>query len=229
MTRSVPLRHLTVHPPADDGSPPAARSHAAKGPVRPGFAELLRASPRPAARRAGAAAPRADAPPTPEAPQGVIDAIDATPTIDAITAIDAQGDTTGHETGGATDSDPGPGADRFDRAQAATAPPGASEVDAAQAAAPGNGIVRYLAATVTEFCNDPAVHAGDGWTVRLVLDENILPSTTLHLSLSLHWLLLRFDCGDAQSKEVISAHLGTLQGALQEAVVPRRDVLIDFD
>ncbi len=228
MTRSVCLRHLTVHPPAADGSPPAARSHAAKGPVRPGFAELLRPSPRPAARRAGAAAPRA------EASRSVVDAIDAIPIADAITAIDAQGDATGHETGGATDSDPGPGADRFDRAQAATAPPlptphGASAVDVTPPAAPGNAIVRYLAATVTEFCNDPAVHAGDGWTVRLVLDEQILPSTTLHLSLSLHWLLLRFDCGDAQAKEVISAHLDTLQGALEEAVAPRRDVSIDFD
>ena len=222
MTRSVPLRHLTVHPPAADSSPPAARSHAAKGPVRPGFAELLRASPRPAVRRAGAAPSRADAPLASEVPQGLID------------AIDAQADTPGDETGSATDSHPGPEPRRFDRAQAVTEPPlpalpGASAVDAAQAAAPGNGIVRYLAATVTEFCNDPAVHAGDGWTVRLVLDENILPSTTLHLSLSLHWLLLRFHCVDAQSKEVISAHLGTLQGALEEAVAPRRDVSIDFD
>lgn len=250
MTRSVPFRHLTVHPPAAGTSPAIARGQAAKGPARQGFAELLRAPLRPASGWPSIGTPRADAVPVdagpaPEVTQSMVEVIDA-----AEEGRAAQGGTAGDVTSEmtqamtsdmasdmasvATEGDPGLDADSFDEAQAIAARPlpelpGACEVGAVQVDAPGASVVRYLAATVADFCNHPAVHAGDGWTVRLVLNENILPSTTLHLSLSLHWLLLRFDCGDAQSKGVISAHCSTLQSALEDAVSPRRDVSIDID
>ena len=250
MTRSVPFRHLTVHPPAAGTSPAIARGQAAKGPARPGFAELLRTPLRPASGRPGIGTPRADAVPVdagpaPEITQSMVEVIDVAEEGRAAqggTAGDVTSETTQAMTSDmasnmasvATEGDPGLDADSFDEAQATAArplpePPGACEVGAVQVDAPGASVVRYLAATVADFCNHPAVHAGDGWTVRLVLNENILPSTTLHLSLSLHWLLLRFDCGDAQSKEVISAHCSALRSVLEDAVSPRRDVSIDID
>ena len=82
MTRSVPLRHLTVHLPAAGDGPPAARGQAAKGATRPNFAELLRTPQRPASRRPAASAARGDALPPdalplPEAPQAMTDVAEA--------------------------------------------------------------------------------------------------------------------------------------------------------
>jgi Type III secretion protein (HpaP) len=105
----------------------------------------------------------------------------------------------------------------------------ASEVREPEPAANGRAVVRYLASTVADFCNDPAVQASEGWRVRIALNEELLPSTLLHLSLSLHWLLLRFECGDERSKAAISAHREALQSALEEVVAPRREVSIDID
>jgi type III secretion control protein HpaP len=90
-------------------------------------------------------------------------------------------------------------------------------------------LVDYIAATVTRFCNDSAVRDGDGWQVRIALRPDVLPATTLHLSLSPHWLLLRFESSDERSRHLLSSHRETLEASLDAALVPRRGVSITCD
>jgi hypothetical protein len=93
----------------------------------------------------------------------------------------------------------------------------------------GLAVVDYLAATVTGFCNAPGVSSSDGWRVRIDLNADILPATTLHLNLSPHWLLLRFECADAHAKSLVCTHQNRLVTALDNALSPRRDISIDID
>jgi hypothetical protein len=90
-------------------------------------------------------------------------------------------------------------------------------------------VTDYLAHTVSRFCNDPAVGRGDPWQVRIAVDSRILPGTVLNLGLSPHWLILRFECSEQSSKDLLSGRLHTLHDALSQAVVPRRDISIDLD
>ena len=225
MTRSVPLRHLTVHPPAPEAGPTAVRGQAGKAVPRPSFADLLRTQQRSVTNRPSTGAARSDA--TQAEPlslladphDGADEALAASPPVQARAATE--------DDSGADDGQP-------DGLHSLTSPAshqsdGAPEIDALEASPHSLALVAYLASTVTEFCNNPDVHTGDGWNVRMTLNENFLPSTTLHLSLSLHWLLLRFECGDARAKAVIAVHRGALQSALEDAVSPRREVSIDCD
>lgn len=228
MTRSIPLRQLKVHPPAVNGDLPAARGQTAKSLARPNFADLLRASVRPPYRRPAVGLANDNvalmsAQPLIQGAQVVTDVTEEHHNTLLLPVIDT-----------ATESVLGRGTHRFDdlqtpAKQSSSKSVVASEVEAAQADPRGHGIISYVTATISNFCNDPEVQANDGWTVRLSLNETILPSTTLHLSLSRQWLLLRFECGDAQSRQVIAQHRDTLQTALEEAIAPRREVSIDLD
>jgi hypothetical protein len=90
-------------------------------------------------------------------------------------------------------------------------------------------MTEYLAHTVSRFCNDPAVARGDPWQVRIAVDSRLLPGTVLNLGLSPHWLILRFECSEQHSKNLLSQRLHTLHDALSQAVVPLRDISIDID
>lgn len=90
-------------------------------------------------------------------------------------------------------------------------------------------LAQYLAQTVTRFCNDPAVAHGPGWQVRLVLDPEILPDTTLELALSPLWLSLRFASGHARARHLVSSHQHLLQHLLETTLVPRREIAIHLD
>ncbi len=90
-------------------------------------------------------------------------------------------------------------------------------------------LVDYLASTITGFCNDNAVRHGDDWRVRIDLNPAILPSTTLALNLSPHWLLLRFECTEIGVKNLISTHTKSLNEALENAISPRREISIEID
>jgi Type III secretion protein (HpaP) len=109
----------------------------------------------------------------------------------------------------------------------------AAAVEAARPAPLGDPLdlrmVEYIATTVTRFCNDSAVRDGDGWQIRIALRADVLPATTLHLSLSPHWLLLRFETADERSRHLLSSHRETLESSLDKALVPRRDVSITCD
>lgn len=227
MTRSIPLQRLKVHLPATICSSPVVRVQVQKKLARPSFAELLRAAPRLPFRRPAVGFANEDEAPTSaqQSIQGVQPLIDVTEDPDGKSSslIDT-----------AADSDLGRDTHRLNELQTSVQPPSSkpgdvSEIEATQVDPRGHLIVDYVAATISNFCNDKDVQATDGWTVRLLLDESILTSTTVHLSLSLHWLLLRFDCGDAQSRQIIAQHRDALQTALEEAIVPRREVSIDLD
>jgi Type III secretion protein (HpaP) len=217
VTRSIPLQRLKVHLPAVNCASNAARSQAPKNLARPSFAELSRAAPRLPSRGLTGA-------------QQLIQG--AQPLIDVAEPPDNKSSPSVIDTATASELDRD--THRLNELQTlvqlpSSKPRDASEIEAAQADPRGHLIVNYVAATISNFCNDKDVQATDGWTVRLLLDESILTATTVYLSLSLHWLLLRFDCGDPESRQVIAQHRGTLQTALEEAIVPRREVSIDID
>jgi hypothetical protein len=92
-----------------------------------------------------------------------------------------------------------------------------------------HAIAQYLARTVIDFCNDRAVQGGDGWQVSMPLRADLLNATTLHLSLSRHWLLLRFVSHDERSRRLVLMHQKSLQTMLQETLEPCREVAITFD
>jgi hypothetical protein len=90
-------------------------------------------------------------------------------------------------------------------------------------------VARYIAQTVSRFCNDAAVKNDEGWQVRITLRPDILNLTTMNLSLSPHWLLIRFDIRDTQARGLVVRHQKSLETMLDESVVPRREVSITFD
>ncbi len=228
VTRSIPLQRLKVHLPAVNCNSPAARGQIPKNLARPSFAELLRAAPRLPFRGSAVGFANENAALTSaeqliQKAQPLVDVTEPPYSKSSASVIDT-----------ATASELDRDTHRLNELQTpvqlpSSKPGDASEIEAAQADPHGRLIIDYVAATICNFCNDKDVQATDGWTVRLSLDESILTSTTVHLNLSLHWLLLRFDCGDAQSRQVIAQHRGALQTALEEAIVPRREVSIDLD
>jgi type III secretion control protein HpaP len=90
-------------------------------------------------------------------------------------------------------------------------------------------VAQYLADTVARFCGDPAVARGEGWQVQLTLDAELLRDTTLHLSLSPHWLTLRFVTQDKRARALVLDHQGVLEQLLEDAVVPRREIAITVE
>lgn len=103
----------------------------------------------------------------------------------------------------------------------------AAQAQAAQLAAPPQ--VTRLADTVAHFCNDRAVTAGDSWQVQIELRPDLLPASTLVLSLSPHWLCLRFDIRDDGARHLVFTHRQALAEQLEGALVRRREISITFD
>jgi hypothetical protein len=89
--------------------------------------------------------------------------------------------------------------------------------------------IATLARTVSHFCNDRAVSDSEGWQVRIPLRPEVLPETTLSLSISPHWLSLRFDIGDADARGLVSRHSDELARMLETALVRTREISITFD
>jgi hypothetical protein len=103
----------------------------------------------------------------------------------------------------------------------------AAQAQAAQLAAPPQ--VMRLADTVAHFCNDRAATAGDSWQVQIELRPDLLPATNLLLSLSPHWLCLRFDIRDDGARQLVFAHRQALAEQLEDTLVRRREISITFD
>ena len=230
MAKTIPLRHLTVHLPASGAALPATRSSVKKDDLRSTFSDLLRAQRRSMPTRPGAAAGRPESALTeplfePAAADDLPEAVEAGLPVPPPVRD-------GADQGG--QDNPGGDVEPADEMPLSALPPvpaptATPEVAALEPDVNGGAIVRYLASTVADFCNDPAVQEGDGWSVRMALNETVLPSTTLHLRLSHHWLLLRFECDDQGAKRAVSLHREALHLALEEAVTPRREVSIDID
>jgi type III secretion control protein HpaP len=91
-------------------------------------------------------------------------------------------------------------------------------------------VTRYLSDTVSRFCNDNAVGAGEeGWHVRIKVRPDVLNRTTMNLSLNPHSLQIRFDIQDIQARGLVQRHQKSLEMMLNRSVVPRREVSITFD
>ncbi len=103
------------------------------------------------------------------------------------------------------------------------APPTVSTANDAQR------VVEHLVDSISDFCNDPSTQGREGWTVRLELNQSVLPQTELEMNLSPQWLLLRFSPRDARSRELVSAGSDSLQKSLMSVMNPQRDVAVSID
>ena len=99
----------------------------------------------------------------------------------------------------------------------------------ADAAEQGRTLIAHLTTTVTDFCNNPAVRESEAWHISISMNDRILAATTLHMKLTLHWLILRFECRSEQAKHLILKHKASLSESLEAIVSPRRDISIDVD
>lgn len=90
-------------------------------------------------------------------------------------------------------------------------------------------LVEHLAVSVRDFCNDGATQGREGWTIRLELNPEVLPSTSLEMDLSPQWLLLRFSPRDPDCRALISQGVEQLQGILAEVVNPKRNVVVSVE
>ncbi|WP_174989127.1 type III secretion system protein SctP [Burkholderia lata] len=68
---------------------------------------------------------------------------------------------------------------------------------------------------MAQFCSSDAIRLAGNWNARLVLDERILASTTLNLSLSHFDLSLAFETRDPATRQFLTAHLDELEQALR--------------
>lgn len=228
MSRPPPttFRTLKVH---TTGIPQRAKASASPAPSpapspQARFAELLLQR-RPTSLRSKAPAPsgkaggdpRVTAPTSPLERPGTDKHQEELDDAQAPAAVTAPSESTPLEPGG-------PHAREVDNAPTPVSPPAS-----VQGCPPGPAIARYLAHTVAGFCNDPAMQGTEGWQVSMPLRDDLLAATTLHLHLSPHWLLLRFDTHDEGARHLILQHQDSLQHLLDEALAPRRDIAITFD
>jgi hypothetical protein len=99
----------------------------------------------------------------------------------------------------------------------------------ARVAAPTHPVVAAIAQTIARFCNESAVDDSEGWQVRMPLRPDVLPDTTLALSVSSYWLQLRFETSDSKARDLLFAHRDALAATLEESLNRRRDVAISID
>ena len=89
--------------------------------------------------------------------------------------------------------------------------------------------IRSVADTIAGFCNERAVSDSEGWQVRIVLREDVLPATTLELGVSPHWLQVRFLTGDAAARRLLYEHRDALRTLLAAAQSKAREIAIELD
>ncbi|MCA8023430.1 type III secretion system protein SctP [Burkholderia metallica] len=76
------------------------------------------------------------------------------------------------------------------------------------------GLLSALSREIAEFCSDPAVAAGGQWEAHVVLNDRVLASTELHVSLSYFELQLRFDTQNSEARQLLLAHSIALEREL---------------
>ena len=86
-----------------------------------------------------------------------------------------------------------------------------------------------LARTISQFCNEPAVDDSEGWQVRMPLRADVLPETTLDLSISSYWLQLRFETTSVSSRELVLTHRAALVTLLESNLNRRREIAVSVD
>jgi hypothetical protein len=90
-------------------------------------------------------------------------------------------------------------------------------------------LVQRLTTSIGDFCSDPATQGREGWTVRLELNQDLLPMTELEMNLSPQWLLLRFLPRDPTSRALVSSQSDSLQASLLNVINPKRDVIVSVE
>jgi type III secretion control protein HpaP len=85
-----------------------------------------------------------------------------------------------------------------------------------------------VAHTVAAFCNEPAASGPEGWQIQMQLRADVVADTTLCVTLSPHWLTLRFDTRDPASHNLLSQGQHELVGILQSTLVRQREIAISF-
>nr|WKF60271.1 hypothetical protein HUO10_004792 [Paraburkholderia busanensis] len=73
-----------------------------------------------------------------------------------------------------------------------------------------------VAREIAAFCANRAVTQSGNWEVRLPLDPDVLPDTTLYLTLSPLCLQLRFDAQDPSSRQLLLQHSRLLERELTQ-------------
>lgn len=71
-----------------------------------------------------------------------------------------------------------------------------------------------LATEVAAFCADQAVGDAGNWEVKIPLDPQVLPDTTLYVSVSRFRLSLRFDTSCTETRQLLLCHSGMLEREL---------------
>ncbi|KWN14691.1 hypothetical protein WT83_16485 [Burkholderia territorii] len=77
-----------------------------------------------------------------------------------------------------------------------------------------SNLLGTLSREIAAFCGDTAIATGGPWEAYVVLNERILPSTELHVSLSHFDLQLRFDARDREAHRLLSGHCTALEREL---------------
>jgi len=90
-------------------------------------------------------------------------------------------------------------------------------------------VMRDVSAAISSFCNDRAVGNSDGWQVQMELRPDVIADTTLNLSLSPHWLVLRFHARNEVSQDLLSKGQQDLVSSLENSLVRKREISISFD
>nr|WP_264159013.1 type III secretion system protein SctP [Burkholderia vietnamiensis] len=186
-------------PPPDDASPRSGR-----GARRFDYAALL------AARRT-VVRPVSDAPPASRRPDDPNDEADSSPArAEAAPLISTARDI--------PTSDPAPTPAELAECRAIAARIASAAAPIATVALREQrdhlGLLDVLSREIAAFCGDPAVAAGGQWEAHVVLNDRILASTELHVSLSHFDLQLRFDTQDREARQLLLAHSVALEQEL---------------
>ena len=89
-------------------------------------------------------------------------------------------------------------------------------------------MAREVGRTIAAFCNAPAVNNSEGWGVQMELRPDVIADTTLHLTLSPHWLTLRFNARDPESHELLFNAQQDISEILESSLSRKREIAISF-
>ena len=81
-----------------------------------------------------------------------------------------------------------------------------------------------LVCSVAEFCHAPSIANGGTWEIRLAIDSDVLPHTSLLLRLVAMQLQLQFECRDAASRQLLREHKKELADRLVAALREPYDI-----